>query len=190
MLHLNRIFEKYVEWKILAQFLKSPTTPLHIKELARRLSVSPGSVSNSVKGFHADGLLGKEEIGLAHLYKLNNEHPLVKSLKRAYGLVRLLGAGLISKTLDADDGVISIALYGSFASGEYDEKSDVDLLVISANDSKTRISIALREIELKLELKVSVEVLSLTQWRALARKNDAFRKRVVENNVLLYGSEL
>jgi predicted nucleotidyltransferase len=190
MLHIDELFEKYVEWRILALFLRNPTASLHIKEVARRLSISPASVSNAVKGFHADGLLSKEEIGLAHLYKLDNEHPIVRSLKRVDGLVRLFGAGLVSKIIETDDGVISLALYGSFASGEYDEKSDVDLLAISPNDSKRQINAAVREIESRLGAGVSVEVLSLTQWRGLARKNDAFHTRVAENNILLYGSEL
>ncbi len=68
------LFRQYVKWKILSHFLANPNASFHIKQLARILSVSPASVSSAVKSFEEDGLLSKEEKGLAHIYKLESDY--------------------------------------------------------------------------------------------------------------------
>ncbi|ATZ61313.2 MAG: nucleotidyltransferase domain-containing protein [Methanosarcinales archaeon Met12] len=183
------LFEKYVDWKILAFFLRNPTTTVYVKELARRLHVSPGSVSKAVKRFAMDNLLLKEEKGLAHLYKLNNESAIVKSLKKAYSLMRIHELKIADKFLDADENIISLALYGSYATGDYDEKSDIDLLAITPS-GRYIFTALINDLERDLVVEISLEVSNLSQWRSLARKNDVFYRRVIENHVLLRGSGL
>jgi DNA-binding MarR family transcriptional regulator len=86
VVHLIELFRKYVQWKILAHFLANPTAVFHIKQLARLLSVSPASVSGAVKSFGEEGLLLKEEKGLAHIYRLNADNSVMAPLKKAYGI--------------------------------------------------------------------------------------------------------
>ena len=84
------LFRTYVKWKILAHFLANPNTSFHIKQLSRILDVSPASVSGAVKSFEEDGLLSKEEIGLAHIYRLDSDNSVVEPLKKAYGVAFVL----------------------------------------------------------------------------------------------------
>jgi len=49
---------------------------------------------------------------------------------------------------------------------------------------------AAKRLEEELEKEVSLSVLKLSEWRAMAQKGDAFYKRIVENHILLYGSGL
>ncbi|MDD5484713.1 MAG: nucleotidyltransferase domain-containing protein [Methanocellales archaeon] len=183
------LFEKYVDWRILAFFLRNPATTVHVKELARKLQVSPGSVSKAVKRFAMDNLLLREDWGLAHLYKLNNESTVAKSLKKAYGFMRIQELKIADKFLEADENMISLALYGSYATGDYDEKSDIDLICITPSDRNVFTSLV-NDLERDLGVEMSLEVFNLSQWRSLARKNDVFYRRVVENHVLLHGSGL
>lgn len=182
------LFEKYVDWKVLAHFLRNPTASFHIKELARILKVSPGSISTAVKKFELDGFLTKEKKGLAHLYKLNVEHPATSSMKRAYGLIRVLELKLVEKFLEVDENIISLALVGSYSDGSYDEKSDLDLLVITP--SRKDFGELGRKFEVGFGAGVNITVFKLSQWRQFARRGDALYKRIVENHVLLHGSGL
>lgn len=116
------LFNSYVDWKILSHFLINPTTSFHIKQLSRILDVSPASVSKAVKYLEAEKVLVKEEIGLAHLYHLNHDNPIVAPLKKAYGLSFILSARPKEIFLEADPNIISMALFGSFADGSFDEK--------------------------------------------------------------------
>lgn len=183
------LFEKYVGWKILAHFLRNPNTWFHVKELGRILRVSPGSVSTITRALEAEGVLITEEKGLARLSKLNPEHPAIPSLKKAYGIALVLEANPADKFAAADENLVSAALFGSYADGSYDEKSDIDFLAITPSNRNKFIT-ALREIEKALGKKVNISVFTLAQWRQTARKKDAFYKRVTENHVLLHGSGL
>jgi len=185
---LIELFEKYVDWKILAHFLNNPTTSFHIKELGRILKVSPGSASTAVKKFESDGFLTKEQKGLAHLYKLNVEHPATSPMKRAYGAIRVLEMKPIEKFFKIDENIISLALIGSYSDGSYDEKSDLDFLVITP--SKEDFGELGTKLETEFGARVNITVFKLAQWRQFARRRDALYKRIVENHVLLHGSGL
>ncbi len=188
MVHLIELFEKYVDWKIFAHFLEYPSQSFYVKELARILGVSPGSVSSALIRFKEWGLVEKEEKGQTHLYKLNNELVIVKQLKTALMLIQLQEIGFVDKLLKIDDNIISIALYGSYAKGDYDEKSDLDVLLIAS--SKLELNEFIEHIEKKLKRVVSIEVFSIGQWNKLKERKDPFYDNVLMNHILLYGGEL
>ena len=183
------LFKKYVHWKILAHFMENPNTTFHIKQLARIIEVSPASVSSAVKSFEKEGLLLKEEKGLAHLYRLNADNSVVAPLKKAYGIALVLSSRPKEKFLEVDPHIISLALFGSYAEGSYDEKSDIDFLAVTPARKENLISTAKR-LEEELKKEVSISVFKLSEWRTLAKIGDAFYKRIVENHILLYGSGL
>ncbi len=183
------LFRTYVKWKILAHFLANPNTSFHIKQLARLLKVSPASVGSAVKSFEEDGLLSKEEKGLAHIYRLESDNSMVVPLKKAYGIAFVLSSKPKIKFIEIDPNIISLAIFGSYAEGSFDEKSDIDFLIVTGAKKEMFIKGAKR-LEEELEKEVSLSVLKLSEWRAMAKKGDAFYKRVVENHILLYGSGL
>ncbi|MCZ7371940.1 MAG: nucleotidyltransferase domain-containing protein [Candidatus Methanoperedens sp.] len=183
------LFRKYVQWKILAHFLANPNTSFHIKQLARVLDVSPASVSNAVKSFEEDGMLSKEEKGLAHIYRLDSDNSVVAPLKKAYGITLVLSSKPKETFLEIDQNIISLALFGSYADGSYDEKSDMDFLIVTPTRKEILIKAAKR-LEEELQREVSISVFKLSEWRAMAKKGDAFYKRIVANHILLYGSGL
>ncbi len=189
MVRLIELFRKYVGWKILAHFLANPNTSFHIKQLARMLDVSPASVSSALKSFEEDGLLLKEEKGLAHIYRLNSDNIVIPPLKKAYGIALVLSSKPEEKFLEIDPNMISLALCGSYAEGSFDEKSDTDFLAVTSARKETLIKAA-KTLEEELKKDVSLSVFKLSEWRAMAKKNDAFYKKVVENHILLYGSGL
>ncbi len=183
------LFKTYVKWKILAHFLANPNTSFHIKQLARILKVSPASVSSAVKSFEEDGLLSKEEKGLAHIYRLNVDNSMVAPLKKAYGIAFVLSSKPKEKFLEIDPNIISLALFGSYAEGSFDEKSDMDFLIVTSASKESFIKAA-KWLEDELEKEVSLSVLKLSEWREMAKMGDAFYKRIVENHILLHGSGL
>jgi predicted nucleotidyltransferase len=184
---LIELFRTYVKWKIMAHFLSNPNTSFHIKQLARILNVSPASVSGAVKSFREEGLLSKEEKGLAHIYRLDSDNSVIVPLKKAYGIAFVLSSKPEEKFLEIDSNIISLALFGSYAQGNFDEKSDIDFLIVTSARKELFIQVAKR-LEEELEKEVSLSVLKLSEWRTIAKKGDAFYKRIVENHILLYGS--
>jgi len=134
-------------------------------------------------------LLFKEEKGLAHIYRLNLDNSVVEPLKKAYGIAFVLSSKPKEKFLEIDPNIITLAIFGSFAEGSFDEKSDIDFLIVTSARKEFFVQAAKR-LEEEMDKEVSLSVLKLSEWRAMAKKGDAFYKRVVENHVLLHGSGL
>ncbi|MEE9224229.1 MAG: nucleotidyltransferase domain-containing protein [Thermoplasmata archaeon] len=170
-------------------FLKNPTTHFYIKELSRMLEISPRSALEAMKMFGSENILIKEEIGQIHLYKLNNELPLVKSLKRMHILFLLHENEFVEKAMTVDENIISLVLYGSYSSGDYDEKSDLDLMIITQTDKSAFDDLA-PDMEESLSVPLSIEVFTLADWKRLAKRGDAFHSDVVRDHILLHGSEI
>jgi predicted nucleotidyltransferase len=182
-------FNKYIDLKVLGFFLANPKTSINVNELARRLKVSPTSVNHAAKSYYKKGYLTKDEKGLAHYYRLDLFNPVVISLKKAYGLDLILSSGPREAFISADENIISLALYGSYAGSDFDEDSDVDFLVITPSKKETLMA-AIHELEDKLGKEVNVTVFKPGEWRAMAKKEDAFYKNVIKQHVLLHGAGL
>lgn len=183
------LFDTYVNWKILGYFLSNPNTLFYANEISKKLKVSPSSSNNAVKYFAEKSYLKKEEKGFATLYRLNQDNSIVMALKKAFGLESILSIKPEDAFLDADPGIISLALYGSYADGTFDENSDVDFLIVTQSEKELLLP-AIRGLEDKLDKEVNATIFKLSEWRKLANANDAFYKNVVANHVLLYGSGL
>lgn len=167
----------------------NPANSFHIKQVARIIEASPASVSTAVKYFEKEGLLLKEEKGLAHIYRLNADNSIVIPLKKAYGLALVLSSKPAEKFLEIDPKIISLALFGSYAKGNFDEKSDIDFLVVTPSRKENLIRAA-KILEEDLKKEVNIAVFKLSEWRAMAKKGDAFYKRILESHIRIYGSGL
>ncbi len=181
------LFEKYVDWKILAHFFRHPGRQFHIKEMSRLLKVSPSSAHAALKSLEQPGYLEKEIKGPAHFYRLNMENSAMVSFKKGYGLACILEAYPVDVFKEVDENIVSLSLYGSYANGTYDDKSDVDLLLVT-NTKKDIFNEPVRILESRLDMEVNVTILKLSEWERLAFKKDPFYMNVVDNHVLLCGS--
>jgi len=179
------IFDRYGYWKVLGFFLKRPGTEVFVKELSRTLNISPSSSNSALKYFHKLGILDKSERGPAHFYALNNDFPLVQSLKRTFILFVLEEIHFSESCAESEPNLISLSIYGSFANGTFDEKSDLDLLMIGGDKTKLRRIADL--LERKLDHEINIECFSIADWQKMKNKNDVFYREIVRNHILLTG---
>lgn len=180
-------WEKFAGWKVLRHFLANPSTEFYIRELARSLKLSPGSAQIYCNAYAKDGILISENKANAKMFRLDNSKPVVKAIKKFYFLERLESLSFTEQVVKTNLGLITLAIYGSYASGEYDEKSDIDLLVIS--DNKTN-----RESFIKLQktLGKSIQLTEFTtaEWLSKRNKNEPFIISVIHDHIILFGGRL
>ena len=177
-------FQKFVGNQILAWFLTHPTTTLGINPLARELWISPGSMTRYADLLEKDGFLTVTRAGTAHLLSLNNDDPIVRELKRCCMALLLKEAGITGIA----PGCISLAVYGSVATGTHDERSDIDVLVIGEEGDVAFDRIP--GIEHTMGHEVQVTVLPYFRWEELKRQGDSFAANVLARHILLAGAEL
>jgi len=187
-MHIDEMFEKYKDWKLLQIFLKNPDKSFYTKEISRKTGIGSGTVNTFLRNIHKDNILIKEIVGNVHLYRLNNELELVKQLKIFDILLEFEQYKLIDQFLKTDDTIISLILYGSHANGENDTKSDIDLLIITNNKKPfTRI---IQELERKLRKTISIQNMTISEWQKLKDKDKIFYESILENHIVLHGSGL
>lgn len=186
---VGEIFKKNLTWKVLTFFLERPSTEVYVKELSRMLGVGPTSANNALRKLEKMRFLQKRERARTHFYTLDNESALVRQMKIAYFLARLVDAQFVRKFLDVDEGLISLSVYGSFVDGTFDERSDVDVLAISRKEKETFYSVV-SKMERLLKLDINVEVFSISKWNRVKEKDKGFYQEVTLSHILLYGSEI
>lgn len=177
-------FEKYQGIHMLNFFLENPDLEVHIKELARRLKISPATSKKFCNFFNKNKILLSEKKGNSIFFKLNNQDNYVKLLKKTY---------LISKVRDnwkrvAVDGLKSVVIYGSCSSGESSDTSDLDILLITRNRNIDTSFIL--NFQKKMKKEINVTKMTYPEWERLKKKRDPFAKEVLENHFVIQGGEL
>ncbi len=177
------VFRKFVGFKVLEYFLLHPTQEIHLKELTRKLKVSPRSVKIYCDLFEEEGILISERKGNLRIFRLNNGSFIVRELKRTYYLLILKEFGIENICESC-----TIAVYGSFASGEMDERSDLDILVVG--DEEDVDYNLLREIEEKTGRDVQLTVIPFHRWGVMKEERNEFAESVIRNHILIRGAPL
>jgi len=178
-----RLYQKINTLTVLKHFFKNPEEKFYLRELGRLLDISPMTVKRALELLQQDDLILKEEQKNQILYHANTESPVFRYAKISYNLAALEKYGIKEEILNSIPGVSSIILYGSFAKGENDKYSDLDILVISTS-KKLNIEIPPKK------LKVEINILNFTgeKWARHARNNRAFYLDVITEGIVLHGT--
>ncbi len=103
--------------KFLVQFFLHPGDAFHVRELARLLHESPGSLLRDLRRLEATRLLQTERVGNQVRYSLNRRHPLYTDLHRM--IIKTAAADtVLREALQSVLAVELVVLYGSFAKGQ------------------------------------------------------------------------
>lgn len=182
-------WQKFKGWSVLEHFLLHPNSRIHINGLARELSVSPQTAQKFCVSYARDGLLLKAEVGNVHQYCLNGSDARVRALKRFVGPYLAADVKYLGPFLEKNRNALSVAVYGSFATGEYGDRSDLDLLVLTADDAMPR-SEDFGALEPRLGREVNVTPISLAKWRQMERNKDNLFLSIKKTGVVVWGNPI
>lgn len=85
------------------------------------------------------GLVDMRPVGSANVYSLNRGHALWEPIQKVLALPAVVEAQIAEIVSGAfGEGLVGAALYGSFARGEADSDSDIDVLIVHADDDLVR----------------------------------------------------
>lgn len=147
----------------------------HTRELVRRLGMGLGTASKCLRILEKEELLIKENLGRLTLYQANMENPLLKELKLVFTLMEI--DGLIKELKEVSSRII---LFGSCATGEDTEQSDIDLFVLT-EDVKSANKILEKY---QTSRKVSQVVMDSLEFRNLKKKDMPFYSRILKGRIL------
>lgn len=165
-------------------FLIHPSLEVHLNELARNLEIARGSAMSYCDAFVNEGMILESSKGNLRLFRLNKDDFAVREIMKAYYLLKLKHLGIEHLA----EGCTSLAIYGSFARGDIDERSDLDILVIGEEGSVDKNKVL--KLQDTLGREVQLTLLPYYRWETMKKEGDRFTESVLRKHVLVSGVEL
>lgn len=126
---IDRLFGSKTRVALLCRLMMNPDRSYYIRELSRELDLPYSALYKEIKNLVSLGILSEEKKGKITLVSVNKNLPYFTEIKRL--LVKTAGLGdLVRTKLSGLGRVIYALIYGSVATGEESESSDIDLLII------------------------------------------------------------
>jgi len=168
--------------KILLYFINNPEKEHHLRELATLMEMDPGNLSREMGRLSEMGLFKVNTRGRLKLFTLNTSHPLYKEISGL--LLKTQGAPVqIRQALQTLADIEQAFLYGTFAAGKTDEKSDIDLMIIG-KVNHLNLAEVLRPIEKKLGREIHFRTLSKNEYLRRSKEKDPFILSVKKNKTI------
>jgi len=167
---------------LLKNFFKFPNEWFHVREVARLLKMNPTTVSKYLNKLSNGGLLIKKEERGHLLFKAKTENYKYKDAKIHYNIESLRNSGLIDYLERELHFPEAIVLFGSYARGENDQNSDIDIFVVS-NKKK---ELDLNQFEKKLMSKIQLFVKNKNEFVKLQKENKNLVNSII-NGIILKG---
>ncbi|MDG6224730.1 MAG: nucleotidyltransferase domain-containing protein [Candidatus Thermoplasmatota archaeon] len=171
--------------KVLSRLIEDPYEGFYLREIARNLEMSPMTVKRCLDILVKDDLVVKYAEKNHTLFRANLDDMTLRYLKISYNLAKVKERGIVQRLIQENEGIISIVLYGSYASGKNDRKSDIDLLVISSTRKRiARDTLGIHEPE------ISIVQMRPDEWEKQSMTNRAFYLEVISDGITLHGKRL
>lgn len=162
--------------KILNYYFLNKEKANYINELARMLDVDPGNLFRKLKELEREGLFSSELRGQQRYFFLNKKYPFLAEYKKMYeskfGLVEIL-----KDKLKKIPGLQEAYIFGSFAKGNFQEESDIDLLLVG-NHEYEKIGPMISLLEKRLKREINVVDFSKDEFLKRKKIGDDFIKNV------------
>jgi predicted nucleotidyltransferase len=162
----------------MALFLLNPEKRFYVRELARKINANINSVRRELHKLETVGLLKTEEVGNVKYYSVNKKMPIYNELKQIF--VKTEGIGeAIKKELGSAGNVERAFIYGSFAEGDEQLKSDIDLMIVGEINEEKLIPL-IRRLEEKFGREINYTLLKPEEFRLRKKTGDPFIRSVLK----------
>jgi predicted nucleotidyltransferase len=179
MTDLRTLISSKIRIELLKILALNPESTLNINELSRRTGFSLRGVEKELKNLLAGGILKREVSGNQHRYQLDLLCPIYQEIKaiitKTVGLAELVKQALIP----VEKKIERAFIYGSFASGDYGNESDVDLFVVTEL-SGLKLAELLGEVQNEIGRSINVSQFTADEFNQRKEQNDHFLKRVLD----------
>ena len=172
---------KYALFKVLNVFMEEPHKQFYLREAAEKADVGTGTARSCLNWLVDEGFLELEKKGNLCLFRANFRAQVFRYFKVAFNVLKIEKSGL-ARFLGKLPGMESAVVYGSFARGENDKKSDLDLLVVSRGKVP-----ALGTYEKRIGCEINAVCFTPAEWRNKSRKDEPFYERVIMDGIALAG---
>jgi predicted nucleotidyltransferase len=183
---LDLISKSKIRQKIILLFINNKGNDYYINKIARLVNTSAGTTQRELKKLLQNGFLVYERKGNLVLFRLNETNPLLKEIESIIN--KTIGIeGSLRTELQKIKGLEYAFIFGSYAKGDFNAKSDVDLYILGDID-EDRLHKSLNKVEKLLHREVNPHISSLLEFKHKLR-NSYFEKEILGKYILIAGEE-
>jgi len=185
---LHKLFSSKVRIELLSTFFLHPGKSFYLRELERITGEDYKNVSTELRNLESIGLLTSSKSGNLKYFHVNPGFLIYSELKSIFFKVK--GApGLLKQVLSDDKDIEYAFIYGSFASGAENDRSDIDLMVVGEMLLENLLK-RLREPEKLLGRDINPSLFQISEMKQRMKDQDPFIGRVMaEPKIVLIGNE-
>lgn len=163
-------------------FLINPYEEVYLREIAKKLNISPFAAKKYTDILIKEGLIVDEKKANLRYLKANTFNIFYKYLKISHNIKQLIDSGLADFLKENITNITSIILFGSFAKGDDTKESDIDVLIIGKKSSFN-----LSKFEKKLKKEISIHFFSWSEWNNKTQKDHPFYYEIINHGIPVYG---
>lgn len=185
---LEALFSSRVRVQLLTFFLMNPGANVHARALVQKLGVHYNAVWKELLHLEQAGVLLSETRGKTKLYRLNPQYPILPELRAI--VLKTTGLGdVLREALSRIPGTRAAFIYGSFAAGEMDPQSDIDLMLIG-KINLMQLAPAIAKVESDLGRSVNYIAFTPKEWEDKVGAQEPFVLNVLTSpKIMLIGEE-
>lgn len=185
---LERLFTSRVRVQLLTIFLLRPENQYHIRALSSEVDAQYSAVWKELKNLEEIGFLQSESTGGRKIFRMNPHFPIISELRHIF--LKTVGAGdLVRNSLIEMDGIDKAFIFGSFAEGDIDADSDLDLMIIG-DIEVAHITPVVEEIEKILTRDVNYLLVTQEEWEMRLAEGDSFSSNIQNSpKIMLIGNQ-
>lgn len=190
IIHMDKKVSSIREYDVIVPFLGNYAAGFHIREIARKMSMNHRTVLLALNSLQKQGIVKHVTSGRNKIFHLSLENPRTKDHVRdveSYRLGRTLNDNitikeLYSSLLTPPIPETPIILFGSYAKGGHDKKSDIDLLILEKNK---KIIKAVKKFEFKYDIKVHVQMIGQDKIERGLKEKQPLLFEIAEGHIIL-----
>ncbi|TMF53073.1 MAG: nucleotidyltransferase domain-containing protein [Chloroflexi bacterium] len=176
------------EARLLALLTSTPGQEFHTRDLIRRIHGSPRPVQLALEKLLRQGLVESRRVGPLRMWHMDPGNPVYPALRDLYART----VGLVAQLrgiLERQAGVQYAFVFGSYARGDDDVRSDIDVLIIGERRGHDLLE-RLQSLEATLRREINPVVWNEPELLARARERTPFLMTLLaEPKIWIVGDE-
>lgn len=175
--------------RVLRLLFSNPDRSFFASELIELAGSGSGAVQRELTRLVGSGLVSRHVVGRQTHFQVNLESPIYEELRSIVG--KTLGiADVLREAMQPLAKHVALALlYGSFAKGESNSRSDVDLLVVGVDIALEELYSALESAETTLRRRVNPTLYSPQEFKRRRAARNPFLTKVLSGKTeIILGS--
>jgi predicted nucleotidyltransferase len=189
---LENILSSKSKIAILRALIANPAREYTIEEIARMTKISLGTVFPALRGMVETRIILSRKVGRSQLYYINEQHMLFGEIKALFNKEVTVPLDIAKDFVSilCKTNIRNIVLFGSSARGEFNEHSDIDILVVYTRKKPENIVEGAIDILLKkYDANLVPIFLSVDEVKERLKKLDPFIVTVLSEGKILHGDK-